>query len=1125
VWITEFKAVSNGSLLDEDGSWSDWIELYNAGPAAIDLDGWFLTDDRADLLRWSFPATRLAPGAFLLVFASAKNRRIPGRELHANFTLKAAGEYLALVEPDGLTIAQEFAPGYPEQGSGFSYGFPMNGTNAVADAPAFLIETPGRANPPAGASMPLALTELMYHPASPTGATPSPTLPFAFVELKNIGSNTLNLDGVFFGDGIHFTFPAYLLAPGARVLVVYNAAAFESRYGSGLPVIGQFTGALSDSGERLALYGPDGATIFNFVYDNSWHRITDGHGFSLVPVREDAPPSSYGRSTTWRASGQRHGSPGRLDPPSSVPPVYLNEVLTRAAPPYEDAIELFNPNTNDVDISGWLLTDNFDKPSRFKMPYGAVVPAGGFLAMDGHTFSAANDDPLGTGFGLGDFGEEIYLFSAATNGDLTGFVHGFKFGTAETNVTFGRYISSTGEERFVPQLAITFLETNAGPKIGPVVISEIFYHPPDLGGVDNKRDEFVELHNISAMPIPLYDPGFPSNTWRLADAEGNAVSFAFPTGVVLSAGSYALIARVGSNDVPGLRAFREINHVAPGTPVFGPWTGSLPNRAGKIQLLRPDVPEPLFVPYIVLDEVGYSDSLPWPLGADGSGGSIQRIHDGAYADDPVNWRVAFPSPGSPGGLPPIVVIQPSDQTAPAGSTVVFTVGAAGDAPLTYQWRFNGADLEGAIGPTLLLTNVLPAQTGGYACRVSNPAGPFLSRIAMLRVIDDRPPSVIVTSPAGPILRVGVSPYLFMGRSTDNVEVTTVLAQIGAGPFVPVDGTTEWSVALPLHAGFNLVNFVALDSAGNRSTTNSVEALLQPDPARLGLVIRGSGNVSGARDGQLLRIGRRYNLRAFPAPGHLFNAWNGIDGNLLSTNTTFSFVMSSNLTLAASFSPGPFIGFEGAYNGLFADAIHPAHTNAGYFSLNVTARGAFSGRLGSRGQSYALHGLFNSNLGAYQAIQRAGSNELLVTFQLVAGSQTVTGIVSEARFSSALAGHRFGFSKASLATNYTGRYSATLSTVGALSNSPGPVVVSISGAGRILLHGRLPDRTPVATEVTAGMDGAAPLYLSLYHNSGSAFGWLSFTNPPPHPLASELLWTRTGARGFTNILELRGDRSP
>ena len=71
-------AVNDGPLTDEDGDFSDWIELHNAGTNVVNLGGWYLTDRTSDLTEWRFPGTNLLPNAYLVVFASGKDRRQPG---------------------------------------------------------------------------------------------------------------------------------------------------------------------------------------------------------------------------------------------------------------------------------------------------------------------------------------------------------------------------------------------------------------------------------------------------------------------------------------------------------------------------------------------------------------------------------------------------------------------------------------------------------------------------------------------------------------------------------------------------------------------------------------------------------------------------------------------------------------------------------------------------------------------------------------------------------------------------------------------------------------------------------------------------------------------------------------
>ena len=264
-----------------------------------------------------------------------------------------------------------------------------------------------------------------------------------------------------------------------------------------------------------------------------------------------------------------------------------------------------------------------------------MIPAGGFVVFDESDF---NPTPgVEPSFMLSSHGEEVYLFSGNAAGELTGYSHGFTFGAAANGVSFGRYVNSTGESQYPAQLALTLGATNAGPRVGPVVINEIHYQP--LAG----DAEFVELENITASPVPLYNVEFPDLAWRV-----NGIGFTFPPGIQIAANGLILIV---SGDPA---AFRTKHGVPANVPIFGPFPGNLQDGGERLQLLRPDDPDlddngqPI-VPEIVVDEVRYDNAIPWPTEAAGSGASLERLSASAYGDDPVNWRA---SPGAPSaGLP------------------------------------------------------------------------------------------------------------------------------------------------------------------------------------------------------------------------------------------------------------------------------------------------------------------------------------------------------------------------------------------------------------------------------------------------------------------------------------------
>jgi CotH kinase protein/Lamin Tail Domain len=161
--ISEFQAANSKTLADEDGDASDWIELHNPGAAPIDLSGWYLSDDGAQLQGWEVPAgVVLGGGEFRVVFASGKDRVDPGAELHTDFKLKSDGEFLALVRPDGVTVEHDYGPAFPKQYTDASFGLVFD-PGPLVDTSFFNSPTPGAAN---GAGGPLVLNP-SHAPALP----------------------------------------------------------------------------------------------------------------------------------------------------------------------------------------------------------------------------------------------------------------------------------------------------------------------------------------------------------------------------------------------------------------------------------------------------------------------------------------------------------------------------------------------------------------------------------------------------------------------------------------------------------------------------------------------------------------------------------------------------------------------------------------------------------------------------------------------------------------------------------------------------------------------------------------------------------------------------------------------
>jgi len=254
-------------------------------------------------------------------------------------------------------------------------------------------------------------------------------------------------------------------------------------------------------------------------------------------------------------------------------------------------------------------------------------------------------------FNFDSAGEEVYIFSADAAGNLTGYVHGFTYGREFPGRSFGRYIDSAGRELFVTQESTSLGQENTGPWQAPVIVSEINYHPPDVmvNGTlwSNFEDEFVEIVNRSAQPVALYDSVNPESTWKM----DGGLQFTFPTNTELAPNAFALLVNFDPvRETTQSAAFRTKFNVSQNVPLFGPFKGNLGNDGDRVSVQMPDAPPANgTVPYLVEDEIEYSDGAPWNAGADGFGFSLVRKDLAGFGNDPGKWTASAPRCAAPPG--------------------------------------------------------------------------------------------------------------------------------------------------------------------------------------------------------------------------------------------------------------------------------------------------------------------------------------------------------------------------------------------------------------------------------------------------------------------------------------------
>ena len=467
----------------------------------------------------------------------------------------------------------------------------------------------------------LRISEIYFNPADPSASEVAAGFDnnddFEFIEIYNPSTTgAINLNGVQLVDGVQFDFGNVNLQAGERAVVVEDVDAFMERYGDSANVLGQWSGALNNGGERVTLIDSASDEIMSVNYgDNDpWYKAADGNGFSLVlDDPANTPVNELRKYYSWRASTVFGGTPGEASVDQSG--VVINEVLANTDASQTDTIELFNTAGTAINVGGWYLSDEGDDLFKYQIPAGTLIAAGGYLAFDESDFNVSS-----TGFALsGSEGDQVYL-SQDVVGLFIALQDAVEFDATFSGESLGRLPNGSG--RLTRLAENSFGSVNGEAEVGPLVISEINYHPDtpsaaalaiDSALIDNDL-EYIEIANPTSVDVDLTD-------WRI---RGEA-DFDFAPGANLAAGEAIVVVSFDpAINVGKLNAFRVHYGIGSGVAIVGGLSASLSNSTGRIALQQPDAPDVLgTIPNVVVDELVYDDLTPWP-DADGSGLTLER---------------------------------------------------------------------------------------------------------------------------------------------------------------------------------------------------------------------------------------------------------------------------------------------------------------------------------------------------------------------------------------------------------------------------------------------------------------------------------------------------------------------
>jgi hypothetical protein len=526
---------------------------------------------------------------------------------------------------------------------------------------------------------------------------------------------------------------------------------------------------------------------------------------------------------------------------------------------------------------------------------------------------------------------------------------------------------------------------------------------------------------------------------------------------------------------------------------------------------------------------------------------------------------------------PVITVQPSSHSAGVGSTTTFSITAIGTAPVNYQWRKGGSDLSdggnvsGAQTATLTLSNVTQSDATNYSVLVNNAVGVVASSSAILTLtgLDTTPPTVSIDSPKNNA-QLSTSAATLSGTAKDTLPGVIVDVKYRVWPETiftsattlspPVNGKLTWTVPnLPLTPGTNIIHAYSIDAGGNSSPIKT-NKFFYNSTSPLTVRIAGSGFVKSSTLPNIvhnqtipLLVGRPYALTAFVPPGttnFVFTNWMG--GTNLATlaqasaNPVYGFQMESNLILEANFIPNPFLPVAGTYSGLFSETNNAiAHRSAGFFTVKVTGKAAYSCKLIFDGDTFSGGGKLDLSGQASRVIKRdkKGKTNLNLTLALDWVGGQIHGTVSDGNWTSEMLGYKATYSSTNPATEFLGAYTFLVPQT----NYPVPpggfgyAAVTNNILGVVSLKGGLADGSKIVQKVSLSADGKWPFYVQLYRSTnltlpiinkadyrGSLMGWVTFTNDRPQ---GTLNWIKTSnaapnyfnPAGFTSVVQLVSSR--
>lgn len=410
ILVTEIMTTNRSILQTADQNTPDWIEFYNSGSTAVNLDQYGLSDNLNKPMKWTFPAVVIKPGDYLIVYASgitdvaALSAASAKGELHASFKLNGSGDELIFCNATAQVLARLSLPAIPAD---LSYGLLDSATSSAAPYYFFGAPTPGSANNSEGFedaedAQPVVVSHLVINEFI-TNSTNSVDLDgdrTDWVELLNTGSEPFSLLGSSLSDNPDdpekWVFPDVTIEPGSLLVVWLTGK--ETAYDPGNPLTLQASFQLGGTDTLLILTDAKGNQLIRQDVAELPLNVSRGRSADDREIWLYFPKPTPGQPNLTQGFAELEGAMTL-----SNRGIWINEVMAldavRVAGGKEvqaDWIELYNGLPTAVDLTGYGLSDKADEPYRMSLD-GLTLDPGSYLVVEP------------TAFALDNAGETLYL--------------------------------------------------------------------------------------------------------------------------------------------------------------------------------------------------------------------------------------------------------------------------------------------------------------------------------------------------------------------------------------------------------------------------------------------------------------------------------------------------------------------------------------------------------------------------------------------------------------------------------------------------------------------------------------------------------------------------------------------